>query len=87
MKRFKKFRDDRFALTTLQNPLCEASPAELFQAAEHERQRHAATRRNSRHTIISRPKPTSRPRRASRGKPLTRTRSTRRRPGPTQFPK
>ncbi len=41
MKRFKKFRDDRFALTTLQNPLCEASPAELVQAAEQERQRHA----------------------------------------------
>jgi hypothetical protein len=39
MKRFRKFRDDRFALTTLQNPLCEVrSQAELIQAAEQARQ-------------------------------------------------
>jgi len=39
MKRsFRKFRDDRFALTTLQNPLCEVrTQAELIAAAERER--------------------------------------------------
>jgi hypothetical protein len=35
MKHFRKFRDDRFALTTLQNPLCEVrTRAELIQAAQ-----------------------------------------------------
>jgi hypothetical protein len=39
MRRFKKFRDDRFALTTLQNPLCEVRTyAELCQAAQRERE-------------------------------------------------
>jgi hypothetical protein len=40
MKSFKKFHDDRFALTTLQNPLCVASQKELAQAVEQERQRY-----------------------------------------------
>jgi len=36
MRRFPKFRDDRFALTTLQNPLIEVRTyAELVQAAQH----------------------------------------------------
>jgi len=35
MKHFRRFRDDRFALTTLQNPLCEVrTRAELIQAAQ-----------------------------------------------------
>jgi hypothetical protein len=35
MRRFRKFRDDRFALTTLQNPRCEVrTRAELIQAAQ-----------------------------------------------------
>jgi hypothetical protein len=35
VRRFRKFRDDRFALTTLQNPLCEVrTRAELIQAAQ-----------------------------------------------------
>jgi hypothetical protein len=35
MKHFRKFRDPRFALTTLQNPLCEVrTRAELIQAAQ-----------------------------------------------------
>ena len=39
MKRFKKFRDDRFALTTLQNPLCDPqTQADLAQAAQAARQ-------------------------------------------------
>jgi hypothetical protein len=40
MKRcFRRFRDDRFALTTLQNPLCEVRTyAELVQAAQQERE-------------------------------------------------
>ena len=38
MKRFKKFRDDRFALTTLQNPLCDPrTQADLAQAAREAR--------------------------------------------------
>jgi len=36
---FQKFRDDRFALTTLQNPECEVRTyAELVQAAQQERE-------------------------------------------------
>jgi len=40
MKRcFRRFRDDRFALTALQNPLCEVrTQAELIAAAERERE-------------------------------------------------
>ena len=35
MRRFPNFRDDRFALTALQNPLCEVRTyAELVQAAQ-----------------------------------------------------
>jgi hypothetical protein len=34
MRRFRKVRDDRFALTTQQNPLCEVRTyAELVQSA------------------------------------------------------
>jgi len=41
MNRFKKFRDDRFALTTLQNPLCDPrNQAELARAVRQERQSH-----------------------------------------------
>ncbi len=42
MKRFfRRFIDDRFALTTLQNPLCEVRTyAELVQAAQQERENH-----------------------------------------------
>jgi hypothetical protein len=39
MRNFRKVRDDRFALTTLQNPLCEVRTyAELVQAAQRERE-------------------------------------------------
>lgn len=39
MRRFRKFRDARFALTTLQNPLCEVRTyAELCQDAQRERE-------------------------------------------------
>jgi|HubBroStandDraft_4_1064222.scaffolds.fasta_scaffold2760439_1 hypothetical protein len=40
MKRcFRRFRDDRLALTTLQNPLCKVrTQAELIAAAERERE-------------------------------------------------
>jgi hypothetical protein len=39
MRRFRKFRDDRFALTTLQNPNIEVRTyAQLVQAAEQERE-------------------------------------------------
>jgi hypothetical protein len=43
MKRFlRKFIDDRFALTTLQNPRCEVRTyAELVQAAQQECEKHA----------------------------------------------
>src|SRR5271155_5624115 len=35
MKHFRRFRDDRFALTTLQNPLCEVrTRAQLIEAAQ-----------------------------------------------------
>jgi hypothetical protein len=38
---FRGFIDDRFALTTLQNPLCEVRTyAELVQAAQQERENH-----------------------------------------------
>ena len=41
MRRFRKFRDDRFALTTLQNPNLEVRTyAELVQAAQQEREGH-----------------------------------------------
>jgi hypothetical protein len=42
MKRyFQKYPDDRFGLTTLQNPLCEVrTHAELIQAAQQEREYH-----------------------------------------------
>jgi hypothetical protein len=43
MRRFRKSRDDRFALTTLQNPLCEVRTyGELVQAARRERENHQA---------------------------------------------
>jgi hypothetical protein len=43
MRRFRKFRDERFALTTLQNPLVEVRTyAELVQAAQQERENRAA---------------------------------------------
>src|SRR5271155_3968732 len=43
MRRFRKFRDERFALTTLQNPLVEVRTyAELVQAAQKERENQAA---------------------------------------------
>jgi hypothetical protein len=43
MRRFRKFRDDRFALTALQNPLCEVRTyAELVQAAQRERENQQA---------------------------------------------
>jgi hypothetical protein len=43
MRRFRKFRDDRFALTTLQNPNIELRTyAELVQAAQQERQNQPA---------------------------------------------
>ncbi len=44
MKRiFRRFRDDRFALTTLQNPNCEVRTyAELVQAAQQERENQPA---------------------------------------------
>jgi hypothetical protein len=40
MKRcFRRFRDDRLALTTLKNPLCKVrTQAELIAAAERERE-------------------------------------------------
>jgi hypothetical protein len=39
MRRFRKCRDDRFALATLQNPLCDVRTyAELVQAAQRERE-------------------------------------------------
>src|ERR1700675_1580699 len=43
MRRFRKFRDDRFALTTLQNPTIEVRTyAELVQAAQPERENQQA---------------------------------------------
>ncbi len=43
MRRFRKFRDERFALTTLQNPLVDVRTyAELVQAAQQERENRAA---------------------------------------------
>ena len=43
MRRFRKFRDDRFALTTLQNPNLEVRTyAELCQAAQQERENQQA---------------------------------------------
>jgi len=43
MRTFRKFRDDRFALTTLQNPNLEVrSYAELVQAAQQERENQPA---------------------------------------------
>ena len=92
MKRFKKFRDDRFALTTLQNPLCDPqAQADLAHAAREARPGYP--RRAEIPATLSpvnsnrHPRPASRPRRASRGKPLTRARPAGRRPRPTQFPK
>ena len=43
MRRFRRFRDDRFALTTLQNPNLELRTyAELVQAAQQERENQQA---------------------------------------------
>jgi hypothetical protein len=43
MRRFRRFRDDRFALTTLQNPNLEVRTyAELVQAAQQERENQPA---------------------------------------------
>jgi|HubBroStandDraft_1064217.scaffolds.fasta_scaffold1290866_1 hypothetical protein len=47
MKLFRRFRDDRFALTTLQNPTIEVRTyADLVQTAQQGRQNHPPPRKS-----------------------------------------